>query len=150
MSALQKPVRNNAPDTSRSVAETDRLILCPASASGEGATAQALDLVIMAKANRHMVARMTFTVSRGEEARLALSLGRGGNIAELVAEAARVAVPMARNALGTRVLRASARAGDQGTIGALRRIGMQVRGRLPRIRAADGIVQFEKDLCGIM
>jgi hypothetical protein len=150
MSALQKTFRNSEPDMSGAFAETDRLILCSAAASGDTAGPPALDLVVMAKADRHMVARMTFTASRDQEARLVLSLGRGNATAELVAEAARVAVPMARRALGARVLRASARAGDQGTIGALCRIGLQVRGGLPRIRAADGVVQFEKDLCGIM
>ena len=129
-------------------AETDRLIIRPANeadCAGEG-----LDLAIVAKTDNRMIARWTFRTAgpRNQEAQLLLWLDVARSEGELMVEAARVAVPMAMRFLGTKVLRADARADDEASIGLLRRLGMRPRGSAP----AGGmrVAHFEKDLCGIM
>lgn len=145
MHALRKAYFSDA-EASDAVAETERLLLCPAEHRSDG---RAFDLTVVAKADWRVVARMTFVAGRGQEARLSISLGSGPGSPELMAEAAGVAVPMAMAALGTRILRAAADAGDQAMIGVLRRFGMRARGGADPIRTARTL-EFEKDLCGIM
>jgi RimJ/RimL family protein N-acetyltransferase len=149
MHAVQKTHQNGG-DADGALAETARLILCRPAQTGNPVAARMLSFTVLAKADRRLVARMTFAAERGQGARLTLSLGAGPGIADLMAEAAGVAVPMAMRALGTHVLRARAPIGDQATIGVLRRLGMQSYGRVASAGSAAAIVRFEKDLCGIM
>lgn len=149
MHAVQKAHREEG-SVDRAPMETARLILSRPAAPGNPAEARTLSFTVLAKADRRLVARMTFVAERGQEARLTLSLGVGPGIPDLMAEAAQAAVPMAMRALGTRILSARAPAGDQATIGVLRRLGMQSYRRAAGAGAAAAMVRFEKDLCGIM